>query len=373
MNAFRDVKRIVIKVGTSSLTYENGNLNLGAFEVLVRAISDLSNNGVQVVLVSSGAIAAGVNRLGWAKKPKAIPLKQAAAATGQPLLMHIYEKLFAEYGKTAAQILLTRADLAVRNRYVNAQNTMETLLNENVIPIVNENDTVVVDELKFGDNDTLSAQVAVLCEADLLVIFSDVEGLYTKDPRVDQTAELISEVPVLTEEHWQNARGPGSRRGTGGMYTKLLAADIATKGGIATIIAHSKHQPRLKEIIQGAPIGTFFHPHKSALKGKSRWVMFGAASSGSIVVDNGAKEALLEQGKSLLSNGILEVKGDFKRGDVVVVEDEDGSIIARGQSRFSSDELLEMIGLCSDELKTLGKNSNVAIHRNDLVVLRRDD
>ncbi|MDD2430522.1 MAG: glutamate 5-kinase [Firmicutes bacterium] len=371
---FREVKRIVIKVGTSSLTYENGNLNLGACEILVRAISDLSNSGLQVALVSSGAIAAGMNRLGWDKRPKAIPLKQAAAATGQPLLMHLYEKLFSEYGKTVAQILLTREDLAIRNRYVNAQNTFETLLNENVIPIVNENDTVVVDELKFGDNDTLSAQVAALCEADLLVIFSDVEGLYTADPRVDKEAELILEVPLLTDEHWEKARGAGSRRGTGGMYTKLLAADIAAKSGISTIITHSKNQPRLKNILKGDPIGTFFQPHKQTLRGKSRWVAFGANCSGTLVIDRGAADALLDQGKSLLSNGVLEVKGDFAKGDVVVIEDEDGIIIARGQSRFSSQELGRIAGLCSSEaIKIIGKESNVAIHRNDLVVLRRDD
>ncbi len=374
MSVFRDVKRVVIKVGTSSLTYENGNLNIGAFETLVRTVADLSNLGIGVVLVSSGAIAAGMSRLGWEKRPKAIPLKQAAAAVGQPLLMHLYEKLFAEYGKTVAQILLTREDLAIRNRYVNAQNTFITLLNHDVIPIVNENDTVAVDELKFGDNDTLSAHVASLCEADLLVIFSDVEGLYTADPRVDKEATFISEVHQITEELWETAAGAGSRRGTGGMYTKLLAADIATKTGIGVVIAHSKEQIRLKEILQGENIGTFFYPYEDCLKGKSRWVAFGACSSGTLVIDDGAKEALLEQGKSLLASGVVEVKGDFDKGDVVVIEDEAGEIIARGQSRFNALEVDKIKGLSSfDASKVLNKDISVLIHRNDLVVLRRDD
>lgn len=360
-------------MGTSSLTYENGSLNLNAFEILVRAVADLHNSGVSVVLVSSGAIAAGMSRLGIEKRPKAIPLKQAAAAVGQPLLMHLYEKLFAEYGKTVAQILLTREDLALRNRYVNAQNTFITLLNENVIPIVNENDTVAIDELKFGDNDSLSAQVAALCEADLLMIFSDVEGLFTADPRQDKEARLIAEVSSLTDELWEKASGAGSKRGTGGMYTKLLAADIATKTGIAVIIAHAKEQKRLKEILDGQSIGTFFYPNKESLKGKSRWVAFGACSSGTIVVDGGAKEALLNEGKSLLSSGILEVKGEFNKGDVVDIEDLEGQIIARGQTRYSVGELNQIQGLSSLEAtKLLGKEVNTVVHRNDLVLFRRD-
>ncbi len=346
---------------------------MNAFETLVRAVADLSNAGLGVVLVSSGAIAAGMSRLGWEKRPKAIPLKQAAAAVGQPLLMHLYEKLFAEYGKTVAQILLTREDLAVRNRYVNAQNTFETLINQGAIPIVNENDTVAVDELKFGDNDTLSAQVAALCEADLLVIFSDVHGLYTNDPRVDKTAKLIPEVPALTDELWAKAQGAGSRRGTGGMYTKLLAVDIATQTGIGVIITHSEEQKRLKEIIAGASVGTFFYPEKEGLKGKSRWVAFGACSSGTITIDEGAKEALLVQGKSLLPGGIVDVQGDFLKGDVVVIEAEDGEILARGQTRFSASELLKILGLKSLEAaKVLGKEITAAVHRNDLVLFRRD-
>lgn len=317
-----------------------------------------------------------MSRLGWDKRPKAIPLKQAAAAVGQPLLMHLYEKLFAEYGKTVAQILLTREDLAVRNRYVNAQNTFETLLNENVIPIVNENDTVAVDELKFGDNDTLSAQVAALCEADLLVIFSDVDGLYTADPRVDKDAKLIKEVTCLSDDLWQRAAGAGSRRGTGGMYTKLMAAEIATTTGIGVIIAHSKDQKSLKELITSddLSLGTFFYPSKDCLKGKSRWVAFGACSNGTLLIDAGAKEALLEQGKSLLPGGIKEVQGEFSKGDVVAIEDEEGHMIARGQSRFNSEELRQIIGLSLSESKEiLGKEISAAVHRNDLVLLRRDD
>lgn len=253
-----DIKRIVIKVGTSTLTHSTGLLNIKSLENLVKQISDIHNRGIEVVLVTSGAIGAGAGKLGLKEKPKTIPEKQAAAAVGQGVLMHAYEKLFSEYGKTVGQILLTKEDINKRSRYLNARNTFFALFKHGSIPIVNENDAIVVDEIKFGDNDTLSAMVAVLTKADLLIILSDIDGLYDSNPCTNPDAKLISHVKSITKEIEDSAGDAGSKLGTGGMITKIMAAKIAVSGGTHMIIADGSEKDILYSILEGKECGTLF-------------------------------------------------------------------------------------------------------------------
>jgi glutamate 5-kinase len=254
----QSVKRVVVKVGSSTLTYANGALNLRCIEGLVRQLTDIHNRGIDVVLVTSGAIAAGVGRLGLKEKPKSMPKKQSAAAVGQVTLMHMYDKIFAEYGKITAQILITKDDMDHKERFTNAQNTFFALFHDSVIPIVNENDAIATDEIKFGDNDTLSAVVCRLVEADLLILMSDIDGLYDCNPNINPGAKLISFVGEVTEEIEECAGGAGSLRGTGGMITKLNAAKIAMGSDAAMIIVNGSLQNVLNEVLEGNEIGTFF-------------------------------------------------------------------------------------------------------------------
>ncbi|NLG87164.1 MAG: glutamate 5-kinase [Firmicutes bacterium] len=256
----QDVRRLTVKVGSSTLTYDSGKLNLDRIEHLVRELSDLVHSGCQVILVSSGAIAVGRSRLAIAHRPKTTPEKQALAAVGQGILMQTYEKFFAEYGLTVGQVLLTKADVDNGKRYENACNTFETLLNYGVIPIVNENDTVATEEIEFGDNDTLSAYVAKLAKSDLLVLLSDIEGLYTADPRQDPDARLIPLVQGITPEIEQLASGAGSDRGVGGMVTKIEAAKIAEEAGIPMIIINGEKPGMVKAVLAGENVGTLFLP-----------------------------------------------------------------------------------------------------------------
>jgi glutamate 5-kinase len=252
------VRRIVIKVGSSTLTYSNGALNLRCIEGIVRQISDIHNRGIEVVLVTSGAIAAGIGKLGLKQKPKSMPKKQAAAAVGQVTLMHMYDKLFAEYGKSTAQILITRDDMEHKTRFLNAKNTFSALFKEKVIPIVNENDAIATEEIKYGDNDTLSATVSKLVSAELLIIMSDIDGLYDSNPSTNPEAKLINYVESLTEDIMKVADGAGSNRGTGGMITKLKAAKIATEAGAAMVIVNGSVQDILNSVLDGKEVGTFF-------------------------------------------------------------------------------------------------------------------
>jgi glutamate 5-kinase len=254
----KNVKRVVVKVGSSTLTYDNGAFNLRSMELLVRQLSDIHNRGMDVVLVTSGAIAAGVGKLGLKEKPKTIPEKQAAAAIGQVALMHMYDKLFEEYGNTTAQILITREDMHQKDRFINAHNTFSALFKDNVIPIVNENDAIATEEIKFGDNDTLSAVVCKLVEGDLLILVSDIDGLYDCNPNVNRDAKLIPYVTEITEELMEGASGAGTDRGTGGMITKLNAANIAMESGAAMVIVDGSIVNILNDVLDGKEIGTFF-------------------------------------------------------------------------------------------------------------------
>ncbi|KKM11188.1 gamma-glutamyl kinase [Clostridiales bacterium PH28_bin88] len=370
MHPLQSVRRLVVKVGSSSLTHRTGKLNLGQLERLVRELADLVNQGKEVVLVTSGAIGAGMGRMGFTKRPKTMPEKQAAAAVGQGLLMHMYEKLFSEYGYTVGQVLLTREDVADRKRYLNARNTLITLLQYQVIPIVNENDTVVVEEIRVGDNDTLAALVAGLVDAELLVLLSDIDGLFTGDPRLDPDAVVIPELEEITPEIERLAGGAGSTLGTGGMGTKIHAAKMAMSSGIPMVIANGSREGALRRLLAGEPVGTLFLPRENRLHTKQRWIAFGSAVQGSVRVDGGAAEALLAAGKSLLPIGVVKVEGTFEPGNVVSILSPSGEEIARGITNYSAEEVRRIQGKKTDEIAgILGyKDYDEVIHRNNLVV-----
>ncbi len=370
----KQAKRIVVKVGTSTLTYSSGRLNLKHLEKLVRQIADLHNSGKEVVLVTSGAVGAGVGRLGLKEKPRTIPERQAVAAVGQGLLMQVYTKYFSEYGVTAAQILLTREDMSDRRRYLNARNTLLMLANEyRALPIINENDTVATEELqlRFGDNDTLAALVAGLVGADLLILLSDIEGLFTGDPRKDTNATLIPEVKEISPAIWATAGEAGTSRGTGGMITKLEAARIATRSGIMMVLASGEDPDALMKILEGETIGTVFLPNHEALVQRERWIAFAGQPQGEVIIDQGAVTALLQDKKSLLPSGVTGVQGEFGIGDLIRVLDQSEKEIARGLSNFSSEEIEKIMGANTAHLpKVLGyKTYEEVIHRNNMVCL----
>ncbi|KOA19078.1 glutamate 5-kinase [Clostridium homopropionicum DSM 5847] len=367
----KNVKRIVVKVGSSTLTHSTGLLNLSRIENLVRQFSDAHNRGIEVILVSSGAIATGVGKLGLKEKPKTIPEKQACAAVGQGILLHMYEKLFSEYGKIVAQILLTREDISHRMRYLNATNTFYALLEQGVIPIVNENDAIVVDEIKFGDNDTLSAMVASLVNADLLILLTDIDGLYDSNPKLNPEAKFISHVKEITEEIIASAGDAGSSLGTGGMITKIHAAKIATSSASSMIIVNGDAPNVIKEILDGKEIGTFFEAQNRPLKAKKHWMAFGTKPNGNIIIDNGAEKALLKSHKSLLPKGILSVQGTFSEGSVVSILNSKEEEIAHGITNYNSSEIDAIKGLnsCDIEKKLGYKNYDVVIHTNNMVIL----
>ncbi|MEC9491014.1 MAG: glutamate 5-kinase [Halanaerobiales bacterium] len=368
-------KRIVVKVGSSTLSNQNGKLNFSQIDALSRQLVDLENQGKEVILVSSGAVAAGMGELGYARRPTSIPEQQACAAVGQGLLIGIYNKFFREYGAKCAQILLTSSDLENRNRYLNAFNTLKTLIDHGVIPVINENDTVVTNEIKVGDNDTLAARVAGLVEADLLVNLSDVAGLYNSNPdHKNENAKLISKVENITAEIEKMAGGKGSQVGTGGMETKIEAAKIAVNSGVVMIIGPGKEKNSLLKIVEMAEndkfdLGTTFLTAKERLSKRKQWLNFNLPPMGKVVVDQGAAEALLKRGKSLLPGGIIEVKGDFNSGDPVTITN--GRVaIGKGIVNYSSEEIERIKGAHSNEIdKILGYfNKSEVIHRDNMVI-----
>jgi glutamate 5-kinase len=367
-----DAKRIVVKVGTSTVTYETGRLNLSRIESIARELADLANSGKEIVLVTSGAIGAGVARLGLKEKPKTIPMKQAAAAVGQGLLMHIYEKVFSEYDRIVAQVLLTREDSVDRERFVNSRNAFSALLDMGVIPIVNENDAVAVDELnKIGQNDTLSAVVASLVDADLLIILTDIEGLYTADPRSHPDAVLIPEVREIDESIEAISGGAGTDRGTGGMRAKIQAAKIATASGVPMVIASADVPNAVRRIVAGESIGTVFLPRENALHFKKRWLAFGARVTGSVVVDEGCEASIRTGGASLLAAGIRKVEGRFLKGEIVSIVTASGREIARGIANYGSDETAMIMGCRTDDIERIlgAKPYDEVIHRDNLASL----
>lgn len=361
--------RIVVKVGTSSITDEKGNPSAEKILSLAKECVKLIRSGREVILVSSGAIASGREIISKLSKRKDLPAKQALSAVGQVRLMQYYTQIFSIFKQPIAQILLTAEDLQDRRRFINISQTFETLLEENIIPIVNENDTVAVEEIKIGDNDTLSAKVACAVDADLLVILSDVEGLYSEDPNKSENAKLIEDIFEITKEI-ESLAGPG--KGTGGMYTKILAAKIVTEAGIPMILAKTETENILERLVlKEEKIGTMFHPSGRHLKRKKHWMLFVAKPEGKIYIDDGAKLALLEKGKSLLPVGIVKIEGDFYKGDTVSICDKLGEEIGRGITNYDSLDLEKIIGKTSDEVRNiLGEDSyEEVIHRNNLVLL----
>lgn len=366
----KNVKRVVVKVGSSTLTHESGLLNINQIEKLVRQIADLHNQGIEVVLVTSGAIAAGVGRLGLKSKPNTIPEKQAAAAIGQGILMHMYEKIFSEYGKVAAQILITKDDISHRTRFLNARNTFFALFEQGAIPIVNENDAIVVDEIKFGDNDTLSAVVASLIEADLLILLSDIEGLYDSNPRTNPGAILIHEVEEITEQIEKSAEGAGTSLGTGGMATKISAARIATTAGVSMVIVNGANENVVRDVVNIKDVGTFFAPNQCPLQLRKHWITFNTDIKGKVVIDEGATAALVKEHKSLLPSGVVSVEGFFHQGQIVSIVNSENIEIGRGITNYDSPEIEQIKSLRTDEIEDkLGhKNYDEIIHSNNMAI-----
>lgn len=364
--------RIVVKVGSSTLTHETGKLNYHRIERLAMEIADLANQGKEMVLVSSGAVSAGMGPLGLSSRPKTIREKQAVAAVGQGVLMHTYEKMFREYGQNVGQVLLTRMDAQDRKKFMNSRNTLLTMLQMGVIPIINENDVVAIDEFKIGDNDTLSAMVSNFIEADLLIILSDVDGLYTANPQTHPEARIIPVVTEVDKHVYDIAGGAGSSIGTGGMYTKIQAASIATSSGVDMVIASGGEDGVLRRICQGEDVGTWFTAKDSNLHTKKRWLLSGGKVQGSLIVDGGCRNALVEHGSSLLPVGIAAVEGEFHEGDIVNVMYE-GLVIAKGIVNYNSESVEAIKRHKTDDItKILGHEGvyEEVIHRDNLVVMQ---
>jgi glutamate 5-kinase len=372
LERLQSARRIVIKVGTSTLTHRTGKLNLNLMEHLVRQLADLQNQGKEVALVTSGAVGAGMGRLGVGAKPTSIMEHQALAAVGQALLMQVYEKLFSEYGTIVAQVLLTRTDVSDRKRYLNSRNTILTLLQYQVVPIINENDTVATEELKykFGQNDCLSALVAGLIEADLLILLSDIDGLYTADPHQDKTATLIPVVSEINSEIIKMAGGAGSVLGTGGMKTKIEAAQMATSAGTTMIIMNGANPSQIQKVFQGEPVGTVFLSNQPQVNSRKHWIAYGPPIQGELMVDEGAELALLHRGKSLLPSGVINIRGEFDEGDLVKIVNQKGEELGRGFTSYGTDPLSKICGKKTTEIETvLGyKITDEVIHRDNLVI-----
>jgi glutamate 5-kinase len=363
--------KIVIKIGTNLLADREQGISLERIDEISRSVASIRSLGKHVAIVSSGAIGAGVVALKLQEKPRTIPEKQATAAIGQPLLMEAYENAFRKQNCTIAQILLTKDDFINRARYLNAKNTFAALFEKGVVPVINENDTVAVEEIKLGDNDNLSALVANLIEADLLIILSDIDGLFSDDPTINQQAELIPIVEKMTPAIEKLAKKSKSELSTGGMVTKIQAAKRCISSGIAMIIANGKNPKILEEIFSGNFTGTLFLPVEKKLNVRKKWIGFVSHANGFIVIDDGAKNALLKKQKSLLPSGILEIHGEFKAHDTISVRDIEGNEIAKGVTGYSSLDIIKIKGKRTSEIeKILHKpSSGEVIHRDNLVLI----
>lgn len=355
-------KLFVFKVGTSSLTQDNGSLDRIKLARITRQLAQIHQQGHKLALVTSGSVAAGFTRLGLPRYPTKIAEKQASAAVGQGLLIEEYTNNLMMDGVTSAQVLLTQEDFSDNRRYKNASRALRILLNHDVIPIINENDTVAIEELKVGDNDTLSAQVASLLKADLLVLLTDVDGLYTGNPNTDPDAEYLPVVETIDDDLYKMATGAGSANATGGMTTKIQAAEVATKSGVPVFICSSEKDTALLEAINQDNKGTLFKANESMLSQRKQWMTFYARAQTSIEVDDGAAKAMVQSGSSLLAAGITQVNGDFEANDVIeVYRSSDKTLIGKGRARLNSQDL--------EELLESDKPNGIVIHRNDWVTL----
>jgi glutamate 5-kinase len=365
--------KIVIKIGSNIVSGHERGLNTRRISSLASHIADVQDMGHRVVIVSSGAVAAGMRKLGLKSRPGEVKLKQAAAAVGQSSLIWTYEKYFGKRGKKVAQVLLTRDGLSDRKMYINAKNTLATLLDYGIIPIVNENDTVATDEIRFGDNDNLAALVASVVEAEKLIILSDVDGLFSADPARKSDAKLIPSVGTITEKMIRQAGKSNSALGTGGMYSKLLAARKAVRSGITVHIVNGRRPRLLVSLVRGMPHGTEFTAHEDRLPARKGWIAYGIRAKGSLVLDTGAVRAVIEGQKSLLPSGIVAVEGTFKTGDAVACVDGDGHRIAKGLTNYSSDEIRRIMGKRTSQVEqALGyRYSDEVIHRDNMVLTQR--
>ena len=363
-------KRWVVKIGSALLTDDGKGLNKAALAQWVKQMAQLKQLGVEVVLVSSGSIAEGMKRLGWTQRPTALNELQAAAAVGQMALIQAYESLFAEFDLHTAQILMTHDDLSNRKRYLNVKSTIQTLLEYNVLPIINENDTVVTDEICFGDNDTLAALTANLISADVLVILTDQNGLYNDNPRENPDAEMIAEAHVSRSDIEAMASSEGGALGKGGMYTKVMAAKRAARSGTATLIASGREPDVLVKLYEGQSYGTLLVPDLEPLSARQQWLAGHLQVKGTLVLDAGAVSKLRASGKSLLPIGVKSQRGEFQRGEMVVCYDESGHEVARGLINYPANESIKLLGQPSSHiLELLGYvNDESLIHRDNLVI-----
>jgi len=366
-----NAKRILIKIGSAVLTGEDG-LDLQVIEQLVDEMAQLTKKGYHIVIVTSGAIASGQHRMGITGKLKNMPQKQAAAAIGQGRLMRVYSNAFGKYGLYVAQILLTMSDLTDRKRFLNIRNTLSTLIEWGVIAVINENDSVAIEEIKFGDNDNLAAMITNIIEADLLINLTSTEGLYDSNPSQSGKAKLIPLVKEFTDDIEAAATDETSSVGLGGMKSKVLAAKKVTAFGIPCIIAPGRKKGVLHDIFAGKETGTLFLPTRDHLSSRKHWIAFTLRSRGKLFLDGGAKQALLEEGKSLLPSGIVKVEGEFVIGDPVTCVDVEGNTIAKGLVNYSAPEIRKIMGLKSSKIEQiLGyKDYDEVIHRDNLVVTK---
>jgi glutamate 5-kinase len=362
-------RRVVTKVGSSLLVSLGVGLNKAFISDLAEGLAGLKKEGIEIVMVSSGAIAAGMERLGLTKRPRSISDLQAAAAIGQSSLMHVYEEAFAPWGLKVAQVLITHDDMRDRKRYINARNTLLTLLELGIIPIINENDSVVVEEIKFGDNDLLAALVTSLVDADLLLILTDTPGLYSDKP--DQGGRPISLVHKVTKKVEEMAQGTQTEIGTGGMFSKVEAAKVAARCGVPTVVTSGRNKNVFGSIVAGELMGTLFLPGGQRLKGRKQWIGFTLRPKGRLTLDQGAYEAVMKRGKSLLPSGIVAVEGNFGRGDLVSCLNPRKEECARGLVNYDSHELTTIMRCKSSQIEELlgYKYTDEVIHRDNLVVL----
>jgi glutamate 5-kinase len=367
----RNVKRVIVKLGSGVLALPGSGLDEGTIRALARQIAQLGAEGYEFVLVSSGAIAAGVPAMQLREPPEHLPLQQAAAAVGQSRLIWAYERSFRRYDRQVAQVLLTHDDLMSRKRYLNARNTLTTLLHWHVLPIINENDTVATDEICFGDNDTLAALIVPLVDADLLIILSHVDGLYTANPLRERGSALLPRVERVTKEIEQMADSTPGRTGRGGMLAKVQAARRAASVGVPTVIACGRAPNVLRRVLLGEEVGTLFLSRRSKLRSRKSWIAHALKPRGTLVIDDGAKRALIQNGKSLLPSGVVAVEGEFRFGDAVCCVDLEGAEVGRGLVHYSASELRRIKGMHTSKIPAvLGRKfQDEVIHRNDLVIL----
>ena len=372
-NLIKKVKTAVVKIGSSVLTHGDGSLDESVFKEIAKQVFDLKQRGVRTIIVSSGAIASGMKKLGLLSKPQEIDMKQAISACGQTELIRNYEEAFSEFGLNVAQILLTRDGFSDRKRFLNSRKTVRRLLEMEIIPVINENDTVAFEEIMFGDNDNLAALVISLTEADLLVLLSDVEGFFDKDPAKDEDAKLLSTIAEIDSRIESFAGDTFGKTTSGGMRTKIQAARSAAAFGVPTIIANGKRKDSLVTIFNGHEYGTVILPTRERLRGKKHWIAYTLKPQGKLILDEGAAEAITKKGRSLLPSGIKEVQGEFEIGELVSCFNPSAVEISRGLCSYGSSEVGKILGKKSSEIEdVLGyKYSDEIIHRNEMVILSR--